>query len=674
MPTFTPVEGNPFEQKPKYKLTPVEGNPFEAQAPKEQQESRKDHGTLNAPLEFMAAFNRGATKLADFLTTDQINAVADILGSEFRVPSITEMTSPGTQGNFMQPGLARDAVRSAGEVAAGGVAGGGALRSAANQLPKFTQASESAGHGVLRQLGATTGSQDLKMAATAGAGTELGGEVGEAVGGEAGRQVGEVAGSMLAPAASGIAKAALPEAARKVLVGGTPKASIKSTIEDFKETGSSPTVAQATNRPSLQAAENLSSQFLGGGRIRRAHEQAERNIQKRLQQIADDVSTKAGADQAGGVIQRGITAPGGFTDRFQAKSAKLWSRVDDQIGRDTAVELDNTKSVLSRLVRDDEFGEVLNNSQLTKIRRILEDADIVDYQTLKELRSTIGRRISSNDLISDIPRAELKQLYGAITEDIKAAAGAAGPQGLANFNRANNFTRSGHARLDGFVERIVKKAKVEEIFSAVTKGGEGAATINSFKRSLTKEEWNVVVSNVVRQMGKANDGQQGWEGEIFSVNKFLTDWNRLGPAKRALFSGTEALNRYGQNLDKIARQVEKMKFSQREAANPSGTGQFAANIGTMAGIPIAAASGQQGVLAGLLGSVVANNLGARLMTNKRLVQWLAESAEIPLSARPEHMLKLAALTKGMTLDEATAVNALLVDLHAKGFEDRQNNL
>ncbi|MDP5211271.1 hypothetical protein, partial [Microbulbifer sp. 2205BS26-8] len=615
------------------------------------------------------AFNRGATKLADFLTTDQINAVADILGSEFRVPSITETLSPATSGNFMQPGLARDAVRSAGEVVPAAVSSGVGLRAAASQLPRFTAASESAGQGVARQLGSTTAAQDLKTGAASGAGMELGGEVGEQAGGETGRQVGELAGSMLAPAASGIAKAAIPEAARKVFVGSTPKASIKSTIEDFKETGSSPTVAQATNRPGLQAAENLSSQFLGGGRIQRAHEQVAENIKKRLERIADDVSLRSGSDKAGSTIQQGISGPGGFVDRFQAKSANLWTRVDQHIGAETPVTTDNTKSAVGRLVREDAFGEVLNNPLLVKINQILQGVDSVDYQTLKEFRSIIGRKISGNDLISDIPRAELKQVYGAITEDIKAAASAAGPQGLASFNRASNFTRSGHARLDGFVERILKKADPYKIFEAVTKGGEGVATINSFKRSLTKSEWNVVVSNVVRKMGKANPGQQGSEGEIFSVNKFLTDWNRLGPAKRALFGGTEALNRYRTNLDKIARQAERIKFSNREGANPSGSGQAIANTGAIVSAATATVLGHPQAIGGLLATVAINNGSARLMTNKRFVQWLAESAEIPSSARPEHMLKLAALTKGMTLDDAAAVHAFLSEVEEPQGEE-----
>jgi len=71
-----------------------------------------------APIaEYAGGVNRGVAKTADFFTTAPANTIADLLGSDFRIPSFEqglESVTGGTHG-FMKPGLARDVVATAGE-------------------------------------------------------------------------------------------------------------------------------------------------------------------------------------------------------------------------------------------------------------------------------------------------------------------------------------------------------------------------------------------------------------------------------------------------------------------------------------------------------------------------------------------------------------------------------
>lgn len=73
-----------------------------------------------APIaEFASGVNRGITEGIDFFTTDAINAAANLAGSDFRVPRLTDIAQSqgvGVEG-FMEPGLARDIVGTAGEFA-----------------------------------------------------------------------------------------------------------------------------------------------------------------------------------------------------------------------------------------------------------------------------------------------------------------------------------------------------------------------------------------------------------------------------------------------------------------------------------------------------------------------------------------------------------------------------
>ncbi len=136
-------------------------------------------------LEGMAAVNRGAANIADFAMTP-VNAALELSGSNARVPSLTEAISPATAGNFMEPGLAKDVVRGAGEAIPASVAIGSGLRTAAQQLPAMASGAESVGAGALRAMGQSTPSADVGYGALSGAGAAVGQEVGGNVGGMVG--------------------------------------------------------------------------------------------------------------------------------------------------------------------------------------------------------------------------------------------------------------------------------------------------------------------------------------------------------------------------------------------------------------------------------------------------------------------------------------------------------
>lgn len=425
--------------------------------------------------------------------------------------------------------------------------------------------------------------------------------------------------------------AGLPsEGIKKIFRGGEDgRQAVSETVEAFETaTGQAPTLGQATGRQTLQAIESGVGKFAGGRPLRSQLDKISEGAKQKVQSIADQISGVKGVEEAGRVIQKGIVGGDGFIERFKGKSADLWGRVDEFIPSEKQVDVSNTKNTLGDSVSGGLFGRVLDDPKLVEINNILQEAgDSVDYGTLKLLRSQIGRKLGSNELISDIPRAELKRLYGAISEDIRTAAGKSDPSALKAYDRANNFTRSGHGRIDDFIDRVAKKVDLDKIFNAVTKGGEGSQVINSFKRSLKPEEWDVVASNVIRRMGKSTAGRQDALGDAFSLDKFLTDYNKLGPAKKALFSGTKNLNKYSDDLDQIARVAERAKEASSELAGSSGTAQLASAVGIGSGVTASLLSGNLGLAASLVGLVGVNRGAATLMASPKFVNWLAKSSK-----------------------------------------------
>ena len=623
-----------------------------------------DDAILSNPIgrtiaEGAAAVNRGATQVADFLTTKPINSALEIAGSESRVPTITETLSPATTGNFMEAGIPRDIVRAAGEAVPGGVAAGSLLRNTANSLnPAMLSSGEGVIPGAIRQLAQSKASQDATYSAISGAGSAVGQEVGGDIGG--------VIGAIAAPAAP-VALSSIGSSLVKKMFGG---ANASRVIDDFASFGEVPTVGMASGKSGLQGAENISASAIGGAPLARKSEAIANNMQKRLTQIADDISTKEGAENAGLEIQKGITGKNGFIDRFRSTSSVLWNKSDSLIDQSLPVDLSNTKAKLDQLVRGGKVGPILDNPKLVELKNVLDDPAPVDYQALRDIRSSIGQKLGSNDLLSDIPRAELKQIYGALSQDVKAIASQSSPEALQAFNRANKYTSSGHDRVDDYLQRIANKVNPDEVFRAIAKGGEGTKSINVIKKSLKPEEWEVVASNVVRRLGKSSPGQQNAIGDdalgdAFSVDKFVTDWNKLGPARKSIFSGSDKIEAYGEDLAKIARAASAIKEAGKISRNASGTAQAASKIAAGTGLATGLVTTNPTLLAATAASIAMNNAGARLMSNPAFVRWLAQSAKIPSSRSASAIGQLVGVANQSSADDAAIIQSLAEELENK---------
>lgn len=189
-----PVGRNLFDQQ---EQTPS-SQPGEKPAIKALREKTESQGSslTDVAAEFAAAINRGVVDVADFFTTDQINAVLSMAGSEKRVPSLKEIPGikQGTTGGFMEEGIGRDVVQTAGEFTGPGALSGAAIRAGTKMLPKATMDAAKIGtageaaKASARAMSGGTAAGDVGFSALSGAGQA----VGEDIGGEAGGAVGSV--------------------------------------------------------------------------------------------------------------------------------------------------------------------------------------------------------------------------------------------------------------------------------------------------------------------------------------------------------------------------------------------------------------------------------------------------------------------------------------------------
>lgn len=482
---------------------------------------------------------------------------------------------------------------------------------------------------------------------------EVASSVGAGLAGEAARDVapGNTGLEALASVAGGMAPTMAFAPVRAAVRGVGQGPEVASKLDDFAKAGVRPTSADVAERGAARGIRSVLYKVPGGrSRVSREIDR----VSKEFQSQATDLigAREVSAERAGRVIRSGISDEGGFISRFQKTASGLYDSLTTKIDDGLEVDVNRSLETLSDLA-DPVVGAPNTSAALAnaKIREISEAfaQDIVTgpdgvsrlpFGALRAARTKVGSLLASNELIADVPKGQLKRVYGAITEDMGIAADAAGAG--REFDRANRFWEAGIKRIDDHLQGITRKVGDEDIFLLATKGKDGASRIRAIRKSLNKNEWNTVSKTILKRMGHLPPGQQDAFGEGFSVERWLTDMNRLSPeAQAAIFDGTP-LGRPVRQLQKIA---EPIKAGQKFGYNPSDTAHGYAEVALAASAGTAAFAGNvtPALIAGA--TVISADRAAALMAHPAFVRWLAGSAEISAAQLPGYIGRLSNIGK-----------------------------
>lgn len=543
-------------------------------------------------------------------------------------------------------------------------------------------------------LVASMGGGGLGSLAGAGAGllgrlggSALGSALGDA-GGQAIAQGGEVdvKQSLLAGAAGGagqgvgeLAGAAIPAGIRALTRGGAEgRAGMQSAIGDAAPFGTTPTLAQATGRGAFDTIESTLSKIPGGaGRIGKVVDKTTGKVASKIDDMAR-VGGEVSDEKAGLALQGGIED---FVARFKSKSHHLFENITKAVGPDTVARADDTMAAFGKLTSPikglERTGEELSDPFIKRLATkfgddLAESGGAVPFSSLQELRSSVGQKLGEAGLMPDFSKGQLKQLYGALSDDIGRAAADAGEEATKAFTRANKFYRSGAKRMEDTLAPLVKAKTPEKAFNALMSGAKSGPTqIRKVYRSLTKQQQDAVTGSVIKRMGTALPGQQGAEGGAFSFRHFLTEWNKVDRVSRDVMFSRGSSPNFGSDLEALARYAERVGKSSQAFANPSGTA--AGNLSTgmavaAAGSPLAAPIVGSMALytpfvigAGVLGA----NTAARLITSPMVVKWLAQGTRLNPSGIPAHLAKLGAISKAQDPGTQEAIAEYLTALRGQ---------
>ena len=435
---------------------------------------------------------------------------------------------------------------------------------------------------------------------------------------------------------------------------GFGKAAVKSRerLKAFIDAGVSPTLGQVSQKRGIQTVEMVLGNFPGSsGRIashalkaqddlgKIAFNSASKLINKTLP--ASEVEVGKAITQG---IKNGVNASDGFIGRFQSRVGQLFEEASQLVPKNTLVSLESTLTKLKDLVSPIKGAEatslILKNQFLDDIFKGLQtdlkkNGGKLSWEAVKALRSKIGNKLSSFDLIPDVDKAQLKMIYGALSEDLKLTAKGISKQAYNKILRADKYYSKGLKRIEDYLQPITKVGDPDRIVSVLLNSAkEGASRINAIKKSLNPDQYKIFLSSVIDRLGRIQPAQ-AIGGDIlegsgkFSSETFLTNWSRLSDkAKEALFTGKGWSKEMIKDFDNIVKISSIIRQSGKTFKNPSGTADRVVGQGILLGGGATAFTGNPAFIGGVLTFIGGANISSRLFTNPSFIKWLAQGTKI----------------------------------------------
>lgn len=256
------------------------------------------------------------------------------------------------------------------------------------------------------------------------------------------------------------------------------------------------------------------------------------------------------------------------------------------------------------------------------------------YQGLKDLRTTVGQMMDDRLLPSaGTVQPGLKQIYGALTQDLKAMLRNVSPQAFKAWRDADTLAKliSGYrkqvAKVIGLKGEATEGQIVERILSMASSKSRGdTKTLARLQRVLRgtlgpkagKEAWDDLAATAIHQLGKNQSNE-------FSLAIFSKNYNALtNEGKRLLFdaTGKTALR---EQLDALHRSIGLYKNLEK-LQNRSNSGAVMAAVQMIVGGGIALANVPSALALGITERVIAQSL-AKPVTVKAVNQFYVKLYE-----------------------------------------------
>lgn len=338
--------------------------------------------------------------------------------------------------------------------------------------------------------------------------------------------------------------------------------------------------------------------------------------------VAQDLGRILEPEAAGGEAIRGAR---GFIARTSAEGRRLYNAAVTAAAG-TRVQPIDALAALDRHIQ--ELGETPGGADglnfLQGLRDALTQAGGVTIAGMRNMRTALRDQFISGGLRGSDLERRVGQVVDSATNDIVRELHAAGrPEAARAYQLADRYWRNRIRTIDQVIEPIIGKGdnpksgeQVIKTLNADLQGNNRRAV--AFLRTLGPGEAGDVRASIIGSLGRSSAGRQNAGGDAFSLNEFLTNWNKIGETAKRAYFGLEARAA----LNDLALVAQGTKEAQRYS-NFSNTGGVVGNLLTlMSGVGGIATFGK---------TVGAQYALGRLLASPRFARWLARAPRTSLS-------------------------------------------
>lgn len=463
-----------------------------------------------------------------------------------------------------------------------------AARAATGRLAR-----EGAVYGGISGAGRADG--DLTDRAVAGAGGVLAGAA-------AGAGLGAV-GQAMAPRAAAAAAAARAEPlteAERVAAAATRQG-----VDILPADVAGPTVRRLT-AAGAQAP-------LSAAPIINAGQRAVAQVGQRRDRIAALIGEVLNPEAAG---ERALAGAQSFIRRTSDRGGQLY-RAAEQAGNGVTVTPTRALDTLNRNISElrDTPGGAAPLERLEGLREALQNGQFT-VPGIRRMRTVLRDEFIRDGLTGSDAERRVNQVVDAAADDVTASLASAGRTGAARqFQLADRYWRNRLRTIDENIRPIIGKngeysgEQVVQKLQAAAQGNN--QRFAAFLNALPDAERGDVRASLIGRLGRATDGAQNAEGDAFSLQTFLTHWNKIGETAKARLFGPESRAA----LNDLATLAGGARETAGYANRSNTAGGIWGNIGALFG-----ASAVSPAIT--IGGLVAQYGGGRLLASPRFARWL----------------------------------------------------
>jgi muramidase (phage lysozyme) len=377
-----------------------------------------------------------------------------------------------------------------------------------------------------------------------------------------------------------------------------------------------------------------------------------------VQQLGDKASEVAQGYGGGTVAGSGDAARGAInryvTGTTKERATKLYDAVDDLVDNNVLSPLAKTQEVVGRLLARRNEAALPPGGAIDQLNQALGRPGMT-YQGIKTLRTNVGEDVARSILPQGMSQGDLKQIYSALSDDLKnAVKNAGGSKALTAFERANRYYNLVSSRREALAKIVgaAGDAPAERVFDRLVAMASGTsradiAGLTQARKAIGADDWNEFVSGVVAQMGRspaARGAPESLQGVDFSPERFLTAYNKLSDAGRNVLFKSGGKGELATALRDIATVSSRFRELQK-FSNPSGTTQN--TIGAVTGVSAVTPlfMGDIATPLAVVGSVVGGRMLASFLARPAAAASIADwSKKYEAAVRTPTAPKVALLT------------------------------